>query len=228
MRWLLTYADLITLLMVFFVMMYAMSKVDAGKFDAVAGALRAILGGNAIIETKGLAGPGGMLEGKALEAMGEEVAGGLAGLAEKGKIRVFDSERGIVISLQGSVLYASGDAQVRPEARQILDVIAGAIRDINNHIAVEGYTDDVPINTPNFPSNWELSTRRASNVVRYLVEEKGIAADRFAAVGYGEFRPIYPNDSEFNRAKNRRVDIVVLKIAPTLNLGRELKGDAKR
>ncbi|MCL5677150.1 MAG: OmpA family protein, partial [Firmicutes bacterium] len=75
-----------------------------------------------------------------------------------------------------------------------------------------------------FPTNWELSTRRASNVVRYFVEDKGLSSERFAAAGYGEFRPLYDNNTEAGRAKNRRVDIVILRVAPTLNLGKELKG----
>lgn len=224
MRWLLTYADLITLLMVFFVIMYAMSNVNQQKLAALAGSLSIAFnqGGGSVVPMPGTGtGLGGT--GNALEQAGEEIAADVQGLAETGQIRVFENERGIIVSLQGTVLFDTGSAEIRPEAKRVLGTVAKTLKGLRNYIQVEGYTDDVPINSAMFPTNWELSTRRASNVVRYFVEEQGLPPERFGALGYGEFRPLYDNSTEAGRAKNRRVDIIILRTAPTLNLGKELK-----
>ena len=225
MRWLLTYADLITLLMVFFVILYAMSNVNQQKVAALAGSLSIAFnqGGSSLVPMPG-AGAGFGSMGNALEQAGEEIAAEVQGLAETGQIRVFENERGIIISLQGTVLFDTGSADIRPESKNVLAAVADTLKGLGNYVQVEGYTDDRPINSLMFPTNWELSTRRASNVVRYFVEDKGLSSERFAAAGYGEFRPLYDNNTEAGRAKNRRVDIVILRVAPTLNLGKELKG----
>jgi len=226
MRWLLTYADLITLLMVFFVIMYAMSNVDKQKMAALAGSLAIAFnqGGGSMVPMSGAgAGFGGGM-GNALEQAGEEIAADMRDLADTGQIRVFENERGIIVSLQGTVLFDTGSADIRPEAQKVLDVVANTVKGLSNYVQVEGYTDDRPINSIQFPTNWELSTRRASNVVRYFVDARGLPAERFGAMGYGEFRPLYDNTTEAGRAKNRRVDIVILRSAPVLNLGKELKG----
>jgi len=99
---------------------------------------------------------------------------------------------------------------------EVLDLVAQQVKDRPNHIRVEGHTDDRPISTAIFPSNWELSSARATSVVRYLSDSHGIAPDRISALGYGEYRPIKPNNSVENRAKNRRVDVVVLTMDLTL------------
>ena len=101
-------------------------------------------------------------------------------------------------------------AELALPARSLIETVATAIRNLDNIVRVEGHTDDVPISTPRYRSNWELSTARATSVVTYLVEELFMSSERFAIAGYGEFRPLVPNDSDENRAKNRRVDIVVL------------------
>ena len=234
MRWLLTYADMITLLMVFFIVLFSMSRVDLKKFQGLSKALRTSLvtGGSGLLTGQGVSlgqadasagdtGQGSTPEG--LELWGEDLAGVLSEDNQSGDIKVYSSERGIVISMQGSVLYASGSADIESGAEPLLHDLAQALGKLKNYIAVEGYTDDVPINTPMFPSNWELSTRRATNVVRYLIEREGLKPERFVAVGYGEYRPQKPNTSEANRARNRRVDVVVLRSTPVYNLGRELK-----
>lgn len=227
MRWLLTYSDLITLLMAFFIVMYAMSNVDKAKYAALAGSLAIAFnqGGGSVVPMPG-AGPGfGGGLGNTLQEAGEEIAADMQDLADTGQIRVFENERGIIVSLQGTVLFDTGSADLRPEAQKVLDVVAGKLQELGNYVQVEGYTDDRPINSTLFPTNWELSTRRASNVVRYFTDNKGLPAERFGAMGYGEFRPLYDNTTEAGRAKNRRVDIVILRSAPVLNLGKELKGE---
>ncbi len=227
MRWLLTYADMITLMMVFFIVLYSMSMVDAGKYAGLQRSLtQAFLPGGTLLAVKTTpdTGPGGMApERDVLEVLGEDVAQALAGLTEAGEVKIIYNERGIIISLQGTVLYALGDAEIRPGAEPVMHEIAQAISRVKNYVAVEGYTDDIPISTAQFPTNWELSTRRATNLIRFLVDREGLSPDRFVAVGYGEYRPLFPNTTAENRAKNRRVDIVVLKTAPAINVGRELK-----
>lgn len=211
MRWLLTYADLITLLMAFFIVMYAMSSVDVGKYRALASSLRGALAGNAFFE---LPLQGIQEQPQPLENLGQEMAGALAEMGLEGQAAVFRTERGIVISLYGAVLFDLGKAEIRPEATPVLDQVAAALSRVPNYVSVEGSTDDLPINTSMFPTNWELSVRRASTVVRYFIDRHGLDPRRFLAVGYGEYQPMFPNDSEANRARNRRVDIVVLSHSP--------------
>ena len=117
--------------------------------------------------------------------------------------------RGLVIHLPEFLFFTSGEAQVRPEAEPLLDRLADILRKIPNQVAVEGHTDNRPINTPHFPSNWELYVHRATSLVRYLVEKDHLDPARFAAAGYGEYAPLTSNDAEAGRRLNRRVDIVI-------------------
>jgi chemotaxis protein MotB len=126
-------------------------------------------------------------------------------------IQVNLDERGLVIRFVEGVLFDSGKADIKNEARAILDKIAPLLIDTHRHIRIEGHTDNLPINTREFPSNWELSTARAVNVVKYFIEKHNFSPYILSAAGYGEYRPIAPNDSDKNRALNRRVDIIILK-----------------
>jgi chemotaxis protein MotB len=119
-------------------------------------------------------------------------------------------ERGLIIHVKENAFFQSGQADLTPAAQSALDAIAEVIQGIDNFIRVEGHTDNVPINTVLFPSNWELSTARATQVVRYFLSKYNFAADRISVSGYAEYRPIAPNDTPENRARNRRVDIVIL------------------
>jgi chemotaxis protein MotB len=109
------------------------------------------------------------------------------------------------------VLFDLGKADLRPEGRAVLDGLASALKEVPNDIAVEGHTDNRPISGFPFPSNWELSTARATSVLRYLVDDKGLDRKRISAAGYGEERPVVPNDTPAHQAQNRRVEIVVLR-----------------
>lgn len=120
------------------------------------------------------------------------------------------NERGLVIRVLESTLFELGSADIKPEARQTLDLIATQLVEVPNQIRIEGHTDNLPISTARFPSNWELSTARASSVVRYLITNHGLPPDQVSALGFGEYRPLVPNDTPQNRARNRRVDIVIL------------------
>ncbi len=132
-------------------------------------------------------------------------------LEELKGITTRETRRGILIRLENEVLFDSGKADIKPAAIQSLDKIAEILKDIPNSIRVEGHTDNIPINTERFPSNWELSTQRALAVVSYLIEKVGIDPARLSAAGYGESRPLVANDSAAARARNRRVEILVVR-----------------
>ena len=129
-----------------------------------------------------------------------------------GATDIFMDERGLVVSFKEKLFFDIGSAEIKPEARDLLRRVGEILRRGKNQIRVEGHTCDLPIRTDRFPSNWELSVSRATNVTRFLIEQAGVTPERLAATGYAEFRPIAPNDSEENRVKNRRVDIVLLSL----------------
>jgi len=184
-RWLLTYADLITLLLAFFIVMYSMSQVDAKKFGRMSDALSGVLKGGTVIIKRGsqigIMPGGGVLKTAVLKSIGE--------------------------SIENDFM---GSADLTEKAIKTLDVVAEHIKSLPNHIRIEGHTDNRPINTLKYPSNWELSSARATEVVRYFIDEHNIRPDKISALGYGEFRPLVPNNTEDNRAKNRRVDILIM------------------
>ena len=129
---------------------------------------------------------------------------------EKSVTLVLD-ERGLLIRLLDATLFDSGKAEIKDEAKYIIEKISDVIKESGKSIRIEGHTDNVPINTGKYPSNWELSTARAVNVLKYLIELKDIEPWRLSAVGYGEYHPIDTNDAVDGRQKNRRVDIMILK-----------------
>lgn len=232
-EWLLTYSDMVTLMLTFFVLLYSMSTLDITRFKAVVyslqGALGPLDGNDGMLDgLPGLDGPSSEQENKTLadesvqayleyqEEMArlEELQAQLnAFLSEMGlesSISAVLEERGLVLSFQDSVLFEKGKADLLDKSRVILREVAVILMDKNNQVRIEGHTDNLPINTARFPSNWELSTSRATNVLRFLIDE-GLPGERLSAVGYGEFRPVAPNNSEENRSRNRRVDMVLLR-----------------
>ncbi|MBD3404444.1 OmpA family protein [candidate division GN15 bacterium] len=218
-RWLLTYADLITLLLAFFIVMYSMSQLDAKKFGKMTEALTGVLrGGESILneQTDHTKTGHGLLNIGDLSMIQRHVEERFKSLNEELEIATEVTERGLVVHVMESALFRPGSADLHPKARKVLDIVADFARPLPNHIRVEGHTDDTPINTRIYPSNWELSSARATEVVRYLIDEHGIPADRISALGYGQFRPVAPNNTAENRARNRRVDIVVLTMELTL------------
>ncbi len=221
MRWLLTYADMLTLLFALFVILYSISQVDAEKLKAMAMAL-----GNAF----GLKGQVSVMNAAAttdmepivmeksqvqLTTTRQKVQKWILQKKLERDVKVRFNERGLVISLMtDKVLFRSGHATLLPRTRRLLSDIAEILKETTNPIAVEGHTDDVPITSPKikrlYSDNWELSTARAVNVTKYLIR-KGISPDRLSAAGYAQFKPLVPNIDEITRAKNRRIDIVILR-----------------
>lgn len=213
-RWLLTYADLITLLLAFFIVMYSMSRIDAKKFGQMSEALSGVLhGGNTAIKKSADRGslPGnGILDIGHLKTLGHNITEAFDKAGKGKELNVEVSERGLVIHIMEQALFREGSADLEDGAQQTLDLIGSQLRNMENHVRIEGHTDNKPISTARFPSNWELSSARATAVVKYFVNSFDIMPTRLSALGYGEFRPIAPNNTDENRSKNRRVDIVVL------------------
>lgn len=224
-RWLLTYSDLITLLMIFFVIMYSISNVNAKKFTKLSSSLNQALIGQAtgafVGEAPGSAFipgmPSGQVERDNMQKAKLEIEKYAADHGLQGKISVSLEERGLVISFKEALLFGLGSADLKREAKGSLLSVAKIVTALSNGLRIEGNTDNLPIHTAKFPSNWVLSTTRAINVVEFLINNAGIKPEKLSVVGYGEYRPIVANDTEANRAKNRRVDIVILKQALNLS-----------
>ncbi|MBA4389322.1 MAG: hypothetical protein C0399_00065 [Syntrophus sp. (in: bacteria)] len=220
-RWLITYADLITLLLAFFIMMYVFSKKDTQKYEEVVGHLKTIFTGGANAPGQAKAAgivsfdlPIKMAQGSSEEVQ-KKLKDELHSLAGNGasqkNISVFVDERGTVIRILDKAFFDEGKADFKEKAKNALDKIVPVVKSVNNHIRIEGHTDNVPINTREFRSNWELSVRRATEVVRYFIEKYDFSPERISAVGYAEHRPVAPNDTAENRALNRRIEIIITK-----------------
>lgn len=227
-RWLLTYSDLITLLMIFFVVLYAGSTADATKYKALSDSFKVALGGGKTIvgkeegveivqpskpietDIKKEEGEAVKTEENKLQEVKSNIDKYLEGSSIKGSVSTSIEERGLVISLKDTLVFDSGKADIKPECKKQLTELGAILNKIDNYIRVEGHTDNVPINTNNFKSNWQLSVIRATNVTELLIKDSNIVSKRLSAVGYGEFRPIDTNDTEYGRGRNRRVDIIIL------------------
>jgi chemotaxis protein MotB len=209
MRWLLTYSDLVTLLLILFIMLYSMSKIDAAKFKELAQLLRAAFGG---VLTQGptfLQGSGDQIIPDLVPRLAAAVEGAGGG---REVAKVFRNERGIVVRLMtDNVLFDKGSSDLKPEMKSILDALSGPLRDAGRPVAVEGHPDDLRMRGGGrYTSNWELSSERATQVVRYLIEKGRVPPASLSAAGYAEFHPVVPNTGDMARARNRRIDIIIL------------------
>lgn len=236
-RWLVSYADFITLLFAFFVVMYAISSINEGKYRVLSDSLV-----NAFKQTPtsseplrmGKEQPHSAQDAKrsvilkqivvrktdpALEAKQkkqEEKMKGIASdllkvmepLVKEGQVRVTQSPLGVSIEINASVLFAPGQAQLEKQSTQVLTAVAQVVAGVPNAVQIEGHTDNIPINTLAYPSNWELSTARSSSVVRLFIEN-GVDPARLTALGYADQRPVEPNDTNEGRSRNRRVTIMI-------------------
>lgn len=221
-RWLVSYADFITLLFAFFVVMYSISNVNLGKYrvlsDSVSTAFSAQsnspfpIGSQLGISVQrapiavGLIGQTGMVS---MQETAAKLDKRLQKWVKKGMIAVSGNEKWLEIEIKSSLLFKSGDALLSAEAANVLSELTNIVKTTKNPLYVSGYTDDVPINTGRYPTNWELSAARSASVVR-LLAQNGINPARMGAIGYGEFRPIVANDSVINRQKNRRVVVRIM------------------
>ncbi|ALK98546.1 flagellar motor protein MotD [Massilia sp. WF1] len=227
-RWLISYADFITLLFAFFVVMYAVSVVNVGKYKVLSDALGDAFGRHGAASTvnpsASLASPDALplsnivahrrLEAakrdrERLDLLARKLNSVLAPLVNSGKVRIIQTGRGITVEINASVLFDEGDAALVGNARETLRTVAGLLKDDPHAIEVEGHTDTTPISNAAFPSNWELSAVRASTVVRLFVES-GVGESRLAAVGRGANQPLASNADPVGRARNRRVAVTIL------------------
>lgn len=212
-RWLVTYADLITLLLVFFVVMYSISKADSAKFQRFSTSVQQAFRVD-VMEPGQPLGPS--LAEQDFRFMSYlSIRGQIAALVQRYDLGMDAADveltsEGIVIHLSDAVLFPPGEAQLRPEAHRVLAGIAAIVGPMPFPVRVEGHTDNVPPASPNYPDNWALSTMRAVSTVRYLSDIQGVPAERLVAVGYAEHRPRADNSTLEGRRKNRRVDLVVV------------------
>lgn len=232
-RWLVSYADFITLLFAFFVVMYAVSSVNDGKVKVASNALttafgrlpaatppvhdrlapelpllprqsiyRSRLNDNAIRREK-----------EQLTTIARDLLTALAPLVSQGKVKVTQGARGITVEINASVLFAPGDAKLSAQSNEALAAVAQVLKDDLHAIQVEGHTDNAPIRNALYPSNWELSSVRASSVVRLFIDN-GVAPVRLTAIGHGANRPVESNDTPEGRLRNRRVQLMIMSNLP--------------
>ncbi len=214
--WMTTYADMVTLLLAFFVLLFAFSNIDVQKFQAIMSAFRGSMGvldgGRTVTTDNTMQSHTAQLDLEQLQQIQQQLRASLQRENMEQTVLLHLEERGLVLRFADQVLFDLGRASLTPQAIDILSRVSPILLDLPNPIRVEGHTDNLPINTTQFPSNWELSTHRATNVIRYLIETEGFDPYQLSVAGYGEFRPIVPNDSQDNRALNRRVDIIIMYI----------------
>lgn len=233
-RWLVSYADFITLLFAFFVVMYAISQVNVAKYrvlsDSLVNAFKntptTTFSSPVRMDTKSQAASGqsqqqmivikkndsamdAARQRDRMKVIAKDLFKVMEPLVKEGQVRVTQSSRGIAIEINASVLFASGQAALERGSIKVLKAVGQVLAQVPNDIQVEGYTDNTPISTTEYPSNWELSTARASSVVRLFVDN-GVTSDRLVAVGYAENRPVEANTSPEGRSRNRRVTIMIL------------------
>lgn len=249
-RWLISYADFITLLFAFFVVMYSISQVNDSKYRVLSDTFveafhsqQNTSPSNDVInpidmvkapteqgdtdeqkpEISGQATDPNQLDPQTpvtpdtpvktsdeLAQISDLVTEKFAQLIHDQMIQVSSNELWLQIELKDSILFTSGSADTSEQAQKIFDEIAGILKTYSNPVQVEGFTDNIPIKSAKYPTNWELSTARASAIVKYLAS-KGVAPERLSAVGYGEYQPVVSNDTDQGRAQNRRVAIMIAK-----------------
>ena len=199
--WLITYSDLVTLILTFFILIAVISKVDPLRFERVAQSLSGAYGKHE---------KGRKVDLMTVYKMINELVG-RSSFASKVNVELIPI--GVSVTFRGNTLFRSGQAKIKKEIQPVLDGLAWVMQELPYSVAIEGHTDDIPISSVEFPSNWELSTARASRVVRYLVE-KGVSSEKLFAAGYADTKSKAPNLNEFgepipeNRAENRRVEII--------------------
>lgn len=232
--WLLPYSDLMTLLLAVFIVLFAVSKVDQAKAEQLSsqftesmmteGYAEGAAAGAATGAAEGSQGEGalsaeevsaleeflGEYELTKLEALKIELDTKLESVGISNSVSTSIDMRGLVIRLNNAILFDSGSAEIKSEHEGSLTAVANMINSLDNYIRIEGHTDNVPITSNIYPSNWELSSARAASVVQLFINKCNFSPDKLVAVGYGEYKPVEDNSTADGRMKNRRIDIIVL------------------
>ncbi len=230
--WMTTFSDLMSLLLTFFVLLLSMASLDQKKIKEALGSLQGALGvleggfktevsKELILPSVGIEPPKKMIMERAKKLIYSHFRPGRGNAfrnregyletkeTQKGPVEVRETKEGIVISIVGGVLFPPGDATLTPEGKKVLNELLPLIKDIKYPIRIEGHTDNTPVIGGKYKDNWELSVARAISVLRYFIS-KGVDPKRLSVAGYGPYKPLYPNDTPEHRARNRRVDIVIL------------------
>lgn len=228
--WIVTYSDMMSLLLTFFILLYSISTVDAQKFKNITEYLQLALSGDgrpAIMDggTEQITTPlddapfaeaenpeDEQMEPASLEIqrMYQKVNSYIRDLELEAEVSVMMQSSGVFVEIKDAILFESGSAELKPSGVELLGKLEEMLNDFENDIVIEGHTDNVPMSSALYPSNWELSTARAVSVLRYLYEVKDVDPTRLSARGYGEYSPLVPNDSSENRARNRRVNLLIV------------------
>jgi chemotaxis protein MotB len=225
-RWLISYADFITLLFAFFVVMYAISSVNEGKYQVFSNALVSAFGGgpppptNTMQQSMPIPNIAAKRradaikrEKESLTKLAQGLKSTLAPLVKEGRLRVTQNSRGVTVEINASELFDPGDATLTADAQEVLASLAEILKADPHAVQVEGHTDTTPISNTKFPSNWELSAVRAASVVRLFIDS-GVPAARLSVVGFGANIPVASNDDPVGRARNRRVAVTILSALP--------------
>jgi len=232
--WVVTYSDLMSLLLTFFILLYSISTVDAEKFRNITEYLQIALTGEgrpAILDggaeditlpiddeafsddkmpVDDIVDPVNQPLPNEIKEMFNKVNGYLVESGIDAKVGVMMKKSGVTVEIKDAILFETGSAQLKESGIELLEKLEGLLNDFDNDIVVEGHTDNVPLNNEKYPSNWELSAARAVAVLRYLNEVQNVAPTRLSARGYGEYSPIEKNDGPDNRRKNRRVNLLIV------------------
>nr|WP_233093736.1 flagellar motor protein MotD [Pseudomonas sp. MF2846] len=240
-RWLVSYADFITLLFAFFVVMYSISSINEGKYKIISLALvgvfndaeraikpipigeerpKTVTPAKPLVNDSDETAAGIQGTSDPLKSIADDISAAFGDLISSNQMTVRGNELWVEIELNSSLLFASADALPSDQAFTIIDKVAAILKPFENPIHVEGFTDNFPISTAQYPTNWELSSARASSIVRMLAMQ-GVNPQRLASVGYGEFQPVANNATVEGRARNRRV---VLVVSRNLDVRRSLTG----
>ncbi|MFZ5573081.1 MAG: flagellar motor protein MotD [Thermodesulfobacteriota bacterium] len=223
-RWLVSYADFITLLFAFFVVMYAISSVNEGKYKTLSAALieafqstpgqpvsiqsadQTVTTGIPVVAVQVPSDQGDPAQEEKMRGIANDILKVMEPLIQEGQVTVTQSRLGVCVEINAGVLFQPGQAELGEKPVEVLKAVAYVVATVPDMVMVEGHTDNIPISSTVYPSNWELSSARASSVVRLFIEN-GVAPGRLMAVGYADQRPVGPNDTNEARAKNRRVTI---------------------
>ncbi|SMD13166.1 flagellar motor protein MotB [Sporomusa malonica] len=235
--WLIPYADLLTLLLALFIVLFASAQVDQKKFDQIAASFNVAFNGSpALLESPKPPQPDNQSQAMPPAPQLPTIMTAMSGINEKaymqetaqlielkkmldqyiadnglgGALSTALTDDGLMIRIKDTALFPSGSAELRPESRRFGTQIAKLLSPLTQKVTVSGHTDNIPINTRDFPSNWELSSRRAVNFMKFLMsQETGLKPERFSATGYGEYRPVAGNDTSEGRSINRRVEVFI-------------------
>jgi len=237
--WLIPYSDLLTLLLALFIVLFASAQVDQKKFEQLAQSFNeAFKGDTSIFQSTRT--PPKLTEAKPNKTeqtptfisndksgQHKQEAAQLADIKAfldkyvqdkglSGSLETALTEDGLMIRIRDSALFPSGSAELLPESRVLALAIDKILLQVQQNIIISGYTDNIPINTYEFPTNWDLSSKRALNFMKFILsQDPQLKPEKFSAIGYGEYRPIVPNDTDVNRAKNRRVEIQIVRKYPS-------------